>query len=275
LTSTSVLDLPPPPADLRISYGDDPFQFGDLRLPEGEGPFPVAVMIHGGFWRARYDLEHAGHLCAALTAVGVATWNVEYRRMGNKGGGWPGTFHDVGQALDFVRALAPQHGLDIERVVVLGHSAGGHLALWSAARHRIPAADPLYTAAPLRPCAAISLAGVVDLRRACELASSDNAAALLLGCTPDEAPGRYATASPIEMLPLGLPQVLLHGTEDPDVPVEMSEQYALQAQEAGDEVMLVLLPGASHFEVIDPHSTEWAIVEGAVLEALETVTGTF
>jgi acetyl esterase/lipase len=269
LTSIPILDLPPPPADFRIPYGDEPFQFGDLRLPEGEEPHPVAVMIHGGFWRARYDLEHTGHLCAALTAAGVATWNVEYRRMGNAGGGWPGTFHDVGRALDFVRALAPTYGLDTERVVVLGHSAGGHLALWSAARHRIPAADPLYSIDPLRPRAAISLAGAVDLRRTCELALSDNAAALLLGCAPDEAPERYATASPIEMLPLGLPQVLLHGTEDPDVPAEMSEQYALRAQEAGDDVMLVLLPGAGHFEVIDPHSTEWAIVEGAVLEALE------
>ncbi len=145
-----IFSTPAPSADVRIPYGDGPFHFGDLRLPRTAKPgqHPVVVVIHGGFWRARYDLEHIGHVCAALTSLGVATWSIEYRRVGNEGGGWPGTFHDVGAAVDHLRVLAPEHNLDLERVVVIGHSAGGHLALWVAGRHRIPEGNPLYTSRP-------------------------------------------------------------------------------------------------------------------------------
>jgi len=167
--SSDILTLPAPAPDERVPYGSDPAQFGDLRLPAGSGPHPVAVVIHGGFWRAAYSLEHIGHLCAALTAAGVATWSLEYRRLGQPGGGWPGTLLDVGQGVDTLRAIAPGRPLDLERVLAIGHSAGGHLALWVAARPRLPVGSPLHAPSPLPLRGAVSLAGVADLRRAWEL----------------------------------------------------------------------------------------------------------
>src|SRR5207248_179462 len=138
--SQHVLTDVPPAADLRLRYGSDPNQYGELRLPtnrpKSKGSHPVAMMIHGGFWRAKYDLVHAGHLCAALTEAGVATWNLEYRRVGNPGGGWPGTFEDVSSGFAFLRQVRKQHGLDEDRIMVLGHSAGGELALCLAAHER-------------------------------------------------------------------------------------------------------------------------------------------
>src|SRR5579875_2539599 len=139
MTSRDILFTPAPTADERIFYGDDDeVQFGDLRLPSGPGPHPVVMTIHGGFWRAAFDLQYMGLICNALRGAGIATWNVEYRRVGQPGGGWPGTFRDVARAADHLRALAPRYSLDLARVVALGHSAGGHLALWLAARPRIP-----------------------------------------------------------------------------------------------------------------------------------------
>lgn len=260
---------PAPPADARIPYGPDPLQFGDLRLPDKPGPHPVVVVVHGGFWRAEYDLEHIGHACAALTARGVATWSIEYRRIGNAGGGWPGTFLDVAAGIDHLREIAPKYNLDLSRVVTIGHSAGGHLALWLAARHRIPEGDPLYTTSPLPLKGAVSLAGVSDLRLGWEMGLSNGVVEEFIGGSPQEVPARYATASPSEMLPLGVPQVLIHGTADGNVPFEISRAYHSAAQASGDEVKLVELSGAGHFEVIDPSSREWGRVAEAVLDALD------
>src|SRR5215468_7306163 len=128
--SRDILTLPPPPYDLRVAYGKGDFQFADLRLPPGKGPHPVVIVIHGGFWRAAYDLVYAGHMSAALTRRGVATWNIEYRRVGHPGGGFPGTLDDVAAAVDHLAQIAPSHSLDLSRVIAIGHSAGGHLALW-------------------------------------------------------------------------------------------------------------------------------------------------
>ena len=225
-------------------------------------------MIHGGFWRARYDLTHIGHLCAALTRAGLATWSLEYRRIGHPGGGWPGTFHDVAAGLDYVATLAPQYHLDRSRVVTLGHSAGGHLAVWLAARPRIPLTDPLASRDPLPLRGAVSLAGVLDLHRAWERHLSNDVVVEFLGGTPAQLPERYATASPQALLPIGVPQHLLHGTEDDSVPFAISESYATAATAAGDDVRLVRLPAAGHFELIDPQSWEWPAVEAAVLSLL-------
>ncbi len=259
----NVLERPAPPADARLPYGPDPLHFGDLRLPSGPGPHPVVILVHGGFWRARFDLEYMGHAAAALSAAGTATWNVEYRRLGNDGGGWPGTLLDVARAADRLRTLAPQYGLDLARTIALGHSAGGHLALWLAARRRIPAGDPLHAPDPLPLSAVVPLAGVSDLRHAWELGLSQNVVRDFLGGSPAEVPTRYATASPAELLPLGVPQVLIHGTADEPVPYAISTRYRDRAAALGDDVRLVTVRGAGHFEIVDPTAPEWGVVRDA------------
>ncbi len=268
MSSEDILDLPPPPADVRIPYGPDPFNFGDLRMPGGAGPHPIVVFIHGGFWRARYDLEHTGHLCAALTRNGFATWNIEYRRLGNPGGGWPGTLLDVAAAADHLRALAPTYNLDLRRAIALGHSAGGHLALWLGGRARIAAASSIYTPDPFPFRAVISLAGVCDLRLGSEWALSTRVVDDFLG-TPDQYPERYAAASPAELLPLGIPQFLLHGTADENVPYEMSRRYTETAGARGDPVELISFPGLGHFELIDPVSQVWPVLLATMLRNLK------
>jgi acetyl esterase/lipase len=263
-----ILDMPSPQADARIHYGSDPLQFGDLRLPTGDGPHKVAIVIHGGFWRAKYNLEHAGHLCAALARAGIATWNLEYRRIGNPGGAWPGTFQDVARGADHLRQIAPKHALDLKRVVTVGHSAGGHLAVWLAARSRIAAGDPLASPDPLLLRGAVSLAGVVDLRRAWELRLSDGVVRDLMGGPPDKLAGRYHSASPIELVPIGVPVRLLHGAEDSVVPIEISNGYQKAASRVGDDARLSVLSGADHFALIDPRAREWDKVEKTVNDLL-------
>ena len=243
LSEREILERPPPGADRRIAYGDDPNQFGDLRLPSGSGPFPTAIVLHGGFWRARYDLLHIGHLCEALTRRGIATWSLEYRRVGQPGGGWPGTCEDVLAGAAMVNQL-PE--LDPTRVISIGHSAGGHLALWLAAEGVLKGA--------------VSLAGVTDLERAVELNLGSGAVRdFLNGAT------EYERASPIRRLPLGVPQVLIHGAQDDVVPVELSRRYQ---QAAPAEVQLRVLAGVGHFAVIDPLSEAWPTVEQAVVDLL-------
>jgi len=212
--SAVVLSFPPPRAQHRIPYGSDPCQFGDLWLPQPPGPHPVVAFIHGGFWRSRYGLEHAGFLCQALARSGLAAWSIEYRRLGDPDGGWPGTFLDVAQAIGHLRALAPQYALDLERLLLMGHSAGGHLALWVAGAGRLSPGDPLHVAQPssLSLRAVVALAGVSDLRRAWELGLSQGVVEELLGGRPEQVPERYAAASPQELLPLGVPQILVHGS---------------------------------------------------------------
>jgi acetyl esterase/lipase len=259
-----MLETPSPPADARIAYGEAPHQFGDLRLPPGPGPHPVVVMVHGGYWRARYDLEHVGHLCADLARRGHATWSLEYRRVGHEGGGWPGTFEDVARGLDFLRTLGGTQPLDLSRVVLMGHSAGGHLALWLAARRRLRPGEPLYHPDPFIPRGVVVLAGLVNLEQAHELWLSNGAVDELLGGTPAQVPERYRLGSPSALVPLGVRQILLHGTEDDTVPVSLSTGYHARAAALGDDVRLHTLPGARHFELINPLAREWP----TVLEAL-------
>jgi dipeptidyl aminopeptidase/acylaminoacyl peptidase len=248
-----ILELPPPPTGLRIAYGSDACQFGELRLPPGAGPHPVVIVIHGGFWRSAYSLDHLGHFCEALTQAGLAAWSLEYRRLGNPGGGWQGTFEDVLAGAAHALKL-PQ--LDASRVVITGHSAGGQLALYAGCR------KPL----PLR--GVVALAPVADLRRAWELKLSKSAVAELLGGAPDQVPERYRQASPIEMLPARLPQRLIHGAGDDIVPLELSRRYEAAATEKGDDCRLIALPGAGHFALIDPRTKEFPVVRDALLALL-------
>lgn len=263
-----ILDRPAPAADARLHYGPDPFQFGDLRLPQGAGPHPVAIVLHGGFWRAQYGLEYAGHMSAALARIGLATWNLEYRRLGNPGGGWPNTFLDVALGADYVRVLAGQYRLDLKRVISVGHSAGGHLALWLAARQRIQPGDTLASPDPIRIYGAAPIAGLVDLRRAWELHLSNGVVAELMGGPPEKEAQRYRSGSPIELVPLGVRVRLLHGTEDSVVPIEISNTYQKAADRAGDDARLVVLAGADHFEPIDPRSGHWSSVEKTIQNLL-------
>jgi acetyl esterase/lipase len=255
-------------AGIRTAYGPEPLQFGDLRLPTGTGPFPLVIGIHGGYWRAQYGLEWFAHACAALTAIGYATWNVEYRRLGNRGGGWPGTLLDVGAAADFARTLARSSPLDLDRVIAAGHSAGGQLAAWLAGRHHIAPQSPLHTADPIPLCGVIALAGVLDMRRAWELRLSGGVVKQLLGGTPEEHPDRYAAASPAALLPLGVRQFLIHGTEDSDVPYSISKDYFERARALGDDMDLNTLDGAGHFEPVDPETPQWQAVVEAVRSLL-------
>jgi acetyl esterase/lipase len=266
--SREILDLAPPPADARIPYGPDENQFGELRLPPGPGPHPLAIAIHGGYYRARYGLAYFGHCCAALAAMGVASWNVEYRRIGNPGGGWPGTFLDVAAAADVLRDLAPSYQLDITRVLALGHSAGGQLALWLAGRRRIPAGSALWSAAPLALRGVVALAPVAELRLAWQLGLSERVVGELLGGGPEQVPERYRAASPAELVPLGVRQVVVHGSEDEPVPIGVARSYVAAAQAAGDDARLVELAGAGHFEIVDPRTREWGLVARAVTELL-------
>lgn len=270
MASEDILMLPAPPAGARIAYGADPLQFGELRLPDEAGSHPVVMLLHGGYWRARYDLAYFGHAAADLTSHGYATWNLEYRRVGNPGGGWPGMFLDVAAGMDHLRMLAAQYPLDLRHVVVLGHSAGGQLALWLAARPRIGPESPVYTADPLLPKAVISLAGVLDLRQASARHLSNDAAHELLGGPPEQYPDRYAATSPAELLPIGVPAILIHGASDENVPYALSHDYAEHARAAGDAVELVTLPGVGHFEIVDPRAPEWQ----TVVEAIGRASGT-
>ena len=269
MDDTSILELPPPAADARIAYGADGHQFGDLRLPKGAGPHPVAVNIHGGFWRARYDLAHAGHLCAALTKAGMATWNLEYRRVGDAGGGWPGSFEDVTQGFLFLEELARRFPLDLKRAVILGHSAGGQLALILAGHQQQgpqPAGAGILPGKGVR--GAVSLAGVVDLRRAWELKLSNDAVGEFLGGSPDNLGEHYREASPIEVPMPKLRQRLLHGVADTIVPIELSRRYAARKLAAKEDVKLTELASAGHFDLIDPRSAAWKAVERTVKELL-------
>ena len=250
------------------SYGAAPQQFGELRLPEGTGPHPVVVFLHGGFWRARYDLAYARPLCDMLTAQGFATWNLEYRRVGQLGGGWPGTLHDVAAGIDHVRTLAMQHPLDLAQVIAMGHSAGGHLALWAAARHRLPVGNELATSDPLPIFAAVSLAGVTDLRLGAQLRLGNGAVQDFLGGEPEDVPERYDAASPRVLLPLGVRQVLVNGADDDIVPSILSTTYHAAAVALGDLATLHVLPNVEHFAVAEPQTVAWATIMRLTQELL-------
>jgi acetyl esterase/lipase len=190
---------------------------------------------------------------------GFAAWNIEYRRVGETGGGWPGTFQDVAAAADALLKLSPVYPLELNQVVAIGHSAGGHLGLWLGARHRLPASEITVGSTPLHLRGVISLAGVNDLEHAWQLHLGNNATEALMGGSPAAYPLRYQLASPAAQLPLDLPQTLIHGSADDNVPLVISQQYAAHAEQAGDTVHLIELAGADHFVLIDPISDAWQV----------------
>ena len=259
VAADDILTLASPPADSRVAYGSDPNQFADLRLPKAKAPHPTVIHIHGGFWRAKYNLDHTGHLCAALTSKGMATANLEYRRVGNEGGAWPNTFADIRSAYNFLRQNSRQHNLDPHKFLVMGHSAGGQLALCLAAH------EPSVTRV-------ISLAGVVDLRRAYQLHLSNDAVVEFLRGTPGEVPDHYREADPMQLSIPNARQWLIHGDKDDVVPPAFSHDYRNAKQKRTskekEDVHLLEIPAAGHFDLIDPRTEIWGQIEQTILRLL-------
>jgi acetyl esterase/lipase len=255
VSAEDILSHPQPPPDQRVAYGADPNQFLEVRLPRAKGPHAVLLNIHGGFWRAKYDLAHTGQLCEGLRAADVATFNIEYRRVGNAGGGWPGTFEDIRSAYRLVQQEHSRFHLNLSRLVVMGHSAGGQLALCLAAHE-----TSLQRA--------ISLAGVVDLRKAFALHLSHDAVAEFLGGKPDAVPDHYQEADPMEFNIRHARQWLVHGSDDDTVPPQFSRNYVMQKKKAGESAELLEIPHAGHFDLIDPTSKAFRLVRSTVLTAV-------
>ena len=259
--SEDILSRKPPPPDQRVAYGSDPNQFFELRFPPIAGKpsdRPLVINIHGGYWRAKYNLDHAGHLCAALTAEGIVTANLEYRRVGNVGGGWPGTFEDIRGAYHFLVQHAREYHVDPRKAIVMGHSAGGQLALCLAAH------EPALTAA-------VSLAGVVDLQGAFRLHLSNDAVVEFLRGTPAEVPEHYHEADPMRLAITHAKQWLIHGLSDDVVPPAFSLNYVV-AKSKKEDAHLLEIARADHFDLIDPQSATWKQVRDAVTELLSAAT---
>ncbi|MCX7114736.1 MAG: alpha/beta hydrolase [Gammaproteobacteria bacterium] len=255
---------------VRLAYDAHSQAFGYLRLPKGPGPFPVVMLIHGGCWLAalKVDAQNTEPLSDALTSLGVATWNIEYRQLGQEGAGFPGTFLDVAHAADYLQHIAEKYHLDLTRVMVMGHSAGGQLALWLAARDKLPLTSPLYRPHPLKLKAAVSLGGVVDLkvtRLAAEKICGADVIGGLLGVNHGNiTDARYAETSPMEMLPIAVPQILISGDADRVVPTQLSEWYMKRAKATADDATLVVVPFAGHHEYIAPNSVVWPVLNELV-----------
>jgi acetyl esterase/lipase len=264
MQASDLARLPQPLADHVIAYGEATQQVAELRLPKGKGPHAVVIVIHGGCWQTPWAMDDVRSLAAALTAEGLATCSLEYRRVGDAGGGWPGTLQDVASGADHLRIVAAAHRLDLSRVVALGHSAGGQLALWLAARKHLPKDSSLWTAAPLPLRGIVSLAGITDLRAAAAANVCGDAVSQLLGRAPARHDDRVRQSSPIELLPLGVPQRLVCGALDRLVPNDLSRGYEVAARKAGDTVSLELVDGVGHFELVDPASPAWPAVRAAV-----------
>jgi acetyl esterase/lipase len=253
----------------RIAYGAGAFQFGDLWLPDDQklGARPVVVFFHGGWWKSEYDLGYAGYLGAALAREGIVCWSVEYRRVGSSGGGWPNTFLDAAAGFDFINEIADEHRLDLSRMLVMGHSAGGHLAFWIAGRRHIENQSELFSPKPKAfPKAVIALAGAVDLQLIIELAGTGEFAHIkdnvfqLMGGDPTRFPERYRAGNPGELLPFSADQILIQGTADDQIPPNLPSRWAEISRKMGSKASVRILPGADHFDVVDPESVAWSAV---------------
>ncbi|MBX0326569.1 alpha/beta hydrolase [Oscillochloris sp. ZM17-4] len=267
LSTADYMAQPAVPSDQRVAYGPHADQFADLYLPPGGGPHPAIILIHGGCWQAQYGLAPLGPLCAALRETGIAVWSLEYRRLGG-GGGWPTTFQDVAAGADALRGVAADHGLDLDRVIAAGHSAGGHLALWLAARQRLPEDSPLARPDPLPIAGVLALAGLVDLAEGAARGLCGGACLELVGGQGESLRARYAEASPAALHPLAVRQRHIVGAEDTIVPPDYLQACVGRAAATGDDVRLEVLPDAGHFELVTPDSHAWPHVRQAIVELL-------
>ncbi len=259
LTWPDLLKRPRPAPDATLSYGDDAYQKVDLWVPAGRGPHPVVLMVHGGCWQTSIaDRSLMNWIADDLRRDGVAVWNIDYRGVDRAGGGYPGTFADAAKASDLLAASARKYRLNRKRVVAVGHSAGGHLALWLAGRRKLPKDSVLRTVRPLKIAHVVSLGGLPDLETTA--ASPDNGCgtevvAKLIG-SGRAAP--YADTSVPRLLPINVPQSLVNGREDKIIPFRMATDYVATARKSGDTVGLHEVPATGHVELIAPESAAWA-----------------
>jgi len=279
--STNPLELikqPTPPATDQITYGKDPLQFGELRVPPRSGPFPVAILVHGGCWSAKLkglpadvtSFELLRPIASALADAGIASWNIEYRRLGNEGGGWPGTYQDLSRATDLLRDLASRDHLDLGRAIAIGHSSGGQLAMWLAARGRLPKDSPLYTDTPLPLKGVVDLDGPPDLETFWPMQQPMCGGPVItqfLGGTPAEFPGRYREGSIAALLPTGVRQELFVRANPAELKA-LLEQYVRVAEKAGEPVRMFTFKGSSHFDGINPKAPDWQDVMASVRSLL-------
>ena len=264
LTMKELTSRPRPTPSASVRYGDDPLQVVDVWLPKGHGPFPTVLMVHGGCWETSIADRHIMDWAADdLRDRGIAVWNIDYRGVDRPGGGYPGTFLDAAAAADALAAHAQDFGLDTRRIVAVGHSAGGHLALWLAARPRLPRSSPLHSGRPLPIAAVVSLGGLPDLELGTRIKN---------GCgtkvSAELADGHFAETSVPRLAPLGVPQYLIDGLDDPIIPAVIATDYRTRMQAAGDRVHIDWVPASGHFELIAPGSAAWAVAVGRIRAAL-------
>lgn len=270
-----ILSKPVLPADHRIHYGPNDSQFGDLWLPvKPSSPPPVIVFIHGGWWKSAYDLGYAGYLCDALKRAGIAMWSLEYRRVGSTGGGWPTTFQDVAAGFEYLKEVSKKYPLDLSRVYTMGHSAGGHLAFWLAGRFHIDPHSELSQPPPGIPLrGAIALAGAVGLQLTIRLSgygmfAHDRSEVIeLMGGGPERFADRYRNGDPASLLPLAAPQLLIQGSQDDQIPPDLPSEWVKLAHQRGSTASAHIIPGADHFDIIDPDSKAWP----SVMESIRTM----
>jgi acetyl esterase/lipase len=265
LTWSGLRARPRPQPTRLVTYGPDPLQYAQLWLPDGPGPYPVVVLIHGGCWTTSIaDLTYLNYAAEDLRQRGLAVWSVEYRGVDKPGGGYPGTFQDVSAALQRLVQEAPVANLSLKHLVVAGHSAGGHLALWAAGQHKISATSPLHTDHPVPIAAVVDIAGIPNLKTDTHTACGADVIRQLTGAPTPTRPDVYADTSPAHLLPLGVRQVVIHGLEDDTVAPAIGEAYAAAASAAGDSVLVVLTPG-DHVDEVAPGQAAWAEVADTIV----------
>ena len=265
----SLAALTAPPPTHRVAYGPGPLQFGNLRLPKGRGPFPVVLFIHGGCYLSRYTIAHAAALEQALADSGYAVWSIEYRRVGDDGGGWPGTFQDVGAGADHLRALGSRYPLDLRRVVAAGHSAGANFALWLASRDRTRTDSPLHTEQPIEIGGVLALAPATDLEGLHTQGVCGGVIDKLMGGSPQSVAERYREVSPTQLVPIGVRQVVMIGGQD-RAWGPSGRVYQRTVTAARDSlVRFVDAPVAGHFDIVSPTTSTWPLVIGALRDLFQ------
>tara|TARA_R110001592_G_scaffold237306_13_gene496441 strand:+ start:13597 stop:14439 length:843 start_codon:yes stop_codon:yes gene_type:complete len=273
LEPQEVDNIPSKKADTIVQYGEDELQFAELRLPKGEGPFPVIIIVHGGCWYSPYaDLKNTSAIADALRDEGYATYNVEYRRFDNKGGGWPNTILDVGKAADYLKVIAPKFNLDLNKVISYGHSAGGHLAFWLGTRNQRIVGDDLYLENPLSIKGILGVGSINDLVEFEKIDTStcgEVVVVKLMGGKVDAQPKRYQEASPIMNLPLGIPQILITGESDKIVPSYLGDAYTKAAKNSGDKVQHIIVSNAAHHEYNAPSKPPYKHIVQSVKELMK------